>query len=204
MKIIYLSALFLMSAQLKAQTVAELKEKITKLEGENHNLEKEKQSLGDSLLLKNNQLFNVRRDSTVLKNQNDYFRNTLQLFEKKIAVKTRNNVDYTILSCKGNAEEQTVTFKLMINNHGPNSKEQLTLETYVIDLQGNKNAEYPKLSEYNKIITNTDVPVQVDITFKGILPSVQMFKELSLSLFEQKNPGFKYTVTFKDLSIDWL
>jgi len=125
-----------------------------------------------------------------------------------------NNFDFKILSCKGKSEDQTVTIEFLILHHQVHKSVSLDVgNAKAYDISGNEFSgksgflgnDYAGRYSHTKIPTN--IPFKGTITFKNILPSVEMFKFVSLPFSQENFDGggdsSEGYAEIKNLKIEW-
>lgn len=150
---------------------------------------------------------NLQDQLNVAIKQNDYFRETLKIFETKLKVVSNSKIDFNLLSCEGNIQDQTVTIQLLLINHDVNKNIMFTPDNdaiKAIDLQGNAyNYKTIKFSDQSwGTQLNTEVPTKLKITLSGVLQSIMLLKMIDLkctinNVFPQSE------IIFKDITIVW-
>jgi len=162
------------------------------LKDENNKLKSQNQTLQDELI--------------AVKKQNDYFRETLKIFEAKIKTISNSKINCTMLSCEGNSQDQSVKIQFLLTNNDVKKNLLFLPDNYAntIDLQGNTLKASDIILGPQKYATDleTDIPTKLTIVFRGILPSTALLKMIDLKCTttnDSKNLNF----VFKDISIIW-
>lgn len=182
-KILLLSSLLLPSF-VYSQTNNELKIEIEKIKRDINELKTEIQSV---------------------KAQNLYLKKSLDINTPILEQKNNNN-EYRITKVVGNKSEKSISINFLIESKDEN-KTSVIDDFSIVDLNGNgykvdfnqSSYLYPKLS--------VDVPLNIKVTFKGVIEEIKIIKLFKfVTKTQSEGNGHKYNKSaqeFRDLNVTW-
>ncbi len=132
----------------------------------------------------------VIKENQELKQQNDYLRKSLQIFEPMKIVEN-DDVEIRLVKCDGKTKEQLIIMTFVLINHKANDSFTF-FRSQMIDIQGNDFSanEINLGNSYRSNTLYTDTPMQAKIVFNKVLPSTKILKLINLDT-QKGNYEFK-------------
>ncbi len=164
------------------------------------------------LLLFGNLVYSQNCDAIIEENNSLKAQLGINTVNPEVQIKSFNDkLSFKILSCKGNTDAQTVEIKFIVSHNLVHQSLAINFNSSkAYDIAGN---EFPGKSGSLGTTTNgwakipTSIPLQGTITFKNILPSVAMFKFITLPFgmrnFDGAANQVRGNTEIKDLKIEW-
>ncbi|GEM_PF-1301020 len=160
----------------------------------------------------NNTIATLKGENKVIKDslasiisQNQYFRETLKIYESKSQTASANDLDVSLISCKAQTGNNTVVLEFLVTNRGTEKTILFTPTKFgtAVDLQGN--GYRPSdikigAAKYSSTVYK-DVPLKLTITISRIDPAVKLLKLVNIEFSTPQDSYKKASLVFKDISI---
>lgn len=164
----------------------------------------------ENLQLKN-YVQQLKSDSIQLQKEDDYLKQTLKIF-KPIKTANKLKIDFNLIACEGDIQEQKVTVTFNLINTDVNKSIQFNIDNFnrgqtAVDVQGNVYNTDKITVGAEKYASKifTDVPVKATITFVSVPSSALIFKMIGIKGFTSDSQAHltNFEVQYKDISITW-